>query len=100
MATKEMSAYERDRLERIKENQKMLEELFPDGTPDIVLTGSRTRKRRTQADSQGGTGSGSESDEDNPKPKRVVERRLGGQGMRRGMRPSREWVPHCRGGRK
>lgn len=75
-----MSAYELDRLERIKENQKMLEELFPEGTPDIVLSVPRTRKRRPQGDSVGGTGSGSEAsynsdEEGGPKPKRIYQQR-------------------------
>ena len=76
-----MSAYELDRLERIKENQKMLEELFPEGTPDVVKSVPRTRKRRAlQGDSLGGTGSGSEasynSDEEDSKPKRVYQQRF------------------------
>lgn len=74
-----MSEYELDRLERIKENEKMLLELFPEGTPDVV-TRSRARKRKTQSDmnSLGGTGSGSEasSDDERSKPKRVYQHRL------------------------
>jgi hypothetical protein len=75
-----MSAYERERLERIKENQKMLDELFPEGTPDLVVArSSGSRKRRAQTDSQGGTGSGSEasynSDVENATPKRVYKQR-------------------------
>lgn len=73
-----MSEYELDRLERIKENEKMLLELFPEGTPDVV-TRSRARKRKTQSDmnSLGGTGSGSEasSDDERSKPKRVYQHR-------------------------
>lgn len=75
-----MSEYELDRLERIKENQKMLLELFPEGTPDMVVR-SRTRKRRTQGDmnSLGGTGSGSEASsnehEEGYKLKRVNQHR-------------------------
>lgn len=44
-----MSEYEIARLERIKENEKMLEQLFPEGT-DVLTpkTLYRTRKRRRQ----------------------------------------------------
>lgn len=69
-----MSEYELDRLERIKENKKMLEELFPEGT-DIM-----SKKRRHQVDGNSlGTGSGSEasynSEEEGSKAKRVYQRR-------------------------
>ena len=36
-----MSEYERARLERIKENRKMLDELFPDGTGLFPITDSQ-----------------------------------------------------------
>ena len=80
---KSMSDYELKRLKRIEENQKMLEELFPEGTPDLMLpsSGSKaTRKRRVQpldANSLG-TGSGSDaSDEEGstPKAKRAYRER-------------------------
>lgn len=43
MDGKEMSEYERDRLKRIEENRKMLDELFPDGTSLNVSVPSSTR---------------------------------------------------------
>lgn len=61
--SKGMSEYELARQERIKENQKMLEELFPEGT-DIIKqsVGSRPVKRRRLTDANSlGTGSGSEA---------------------------------------
>ena len=81
MESRGTSEYELDRLERIKENQKMLEELFPDGPPDLIVP--KSRKRRVQADVNSlGTGSrsGSEaSDEEGSygpsKPKRVYQKR-------------------------
>ena len=59
-----VSEYELARLERIKENEKMLEELFPEGTdiltPRRSYRGSRKLRVQTDANSQG-TGSGSDS---------------------------------------
>ena len=40
--SEKMSEYELARLERIKENRKMLEELFPDGTGLFPLTDSQS----------------------------------------------------------
>lgn len=40
--SEKMSEYELARLERIKENRKMLEELFPDGTGLLPLTDSQS----------------------------------------------------------
>ena len=77
-----MSEYELDRLERIKENQKMLDELFPHGT-DLKLP-KTVRKRRRQTDTNSlGTGSGtsgSGSEEENsdlstPTPKRIFQQK-------------------------
>lgn len=74
-----MSEYELDRLERIKENEKMLNELFPKGTS---LKQPKTVKRRRQTDTNSlGTGSGtsgSGSEEENSelgtsKPKRTFQ---------------------------
>ena len=58
-----LSEYELARQERIKENQKMLEELFPEGTDIVKPKGVPRpvkRRRLTDANSQG-TGSGSEA---------------------------------------
>lgn len=64
-----LSDYELARQERIKENQKMLEELFPEGTEIIVPKASRPpplKRRRRAADvSSLGTGSGSASVSEN-----------------------------------
>lgn len=46
MDGKEMSDYERDRLKRIEENRKMLDELFPDGTSLNVSVPSSTRSEK------------------------------------------------------
>lgn len=43
MDGKEMSEYERERIKRIEENQKMLDELFPDGTSLNVSVPASTR---------------------------------------------------------
>lgn len=80
--TKTMSEYERIRQERIKENQKMLEELFPEGT-DIIRPKARARptvKRRRLADANSlGTESRSGSEvsdgEGSPRTKRVYQER-------------------------
>lgn len=58
-----LSEYEIARQERIKENQKMLEELFPEGTDIIPPKGrSRAVKRKRLADTNSlGTESGSEA---------------------------------------
>ena len=60
-----LSDYERERLERIKENEKMLEELFPGGS-DAVFSdtkGKRPVKRRHGLDGNSrGSGSGASSD--------------------------------------
>ena len=58
-----LSQYELERQERMKENQKMLEELFPDGTDIVPPKGRRApKRRRVTADANSlGTGSGSEA---------------------------------------
>jgi len=63
----ELSEYERERLERIKENEKVLEELFPGGTDSIYvdIKGKRPSavKRRRELDGNSrGSGSGASSD--------------------------------------
>ena len=79
--SKAMSEYELNRLERIKENQKMLEELFPEGTnvltPEVISPYSGRSKRRCTDTNSRGTASGSDgvsepsnSDEDGTPSKR------------------------------
>ncbi len=61
-----MSDYELTRLERIKENQKMLEELFPEGVTSLApkrippSRPSSTKKRRVTDTNSLGTESGSD----------------------------------------
>lgn len=50
-ASERMSEYELARQERIKENQKMLEELFPEGTTDLIPP--KPKRRHTDANSLG-----------------------------------------------
>ena len=63
-----LSEYELARQERIKENQKMLEELFPEGT-EIIVPKARPpqlkRRRRTADISSLGTASSSGSVSEN-----------------------------------
>ena len=62
-ATSRMSVYELERLERIKENEKMLEELFPKGTQGIFEETKKPIKKRRQTDRNCRvTGSGTSSD--------------------------------------
>ncbi len=59
-----VSAYELDRLERIKENQKMLEELFPQGTDHLTVSkNASSRKRRSRNSLGAGLGSECASEE-------------------------------------
>ena len=64
-----LSDYELARQERIKENQKVLEELFPEGTEIVVPKPARPpqlkRRRRTADINSLGTGSGSGSASEN-----------------------------------
>lgn len=46
MGEKEMSEYERDRLKRIEENRKMLDQLFPDGTSLSLNVPTSTRSMK------------------------------------------------------
>ncbi len=72
-----LSEYELARLERIEENQKVLEELFPEGTQITVPKARPTplkRRRRTTDVNSLGTGSGSVSEnsgdeQENPCPR-------------------------------
>ena len=68
MATKKgnaLSNYEKERLERIKENEKMLEQLFPDGADAVYSAMKKKRpmkQRRTLDGNSRGSGSGASSD--------------------------------------
>lgn len=67
--------YELQRLERIKANRKMLEELFPDGTSMYMPRPIKKRKpigprRVSQQDSQGGSGSGGSTPEEGNSPQK------------------------------
>ena len=68
MATRkhELSEYERERLERIKENEKMLEELFPSGADaiyaDMKVKRTGVKRRRELDGNSRGSGSGASSD--------------------------------------
>ena len=60
-----MSEYERDRLKRIEENRKMLDELFPDGTSlnvngsPAVQGGRRDEEHTSEGEWSGGSVSSS-----------------------------------------
>ena len=75
----ELCDYELQRLERIKENRKMLEELFPDGTSMYMPRPIKKRKpigprRVSQQDSQGGSGSGGSTPEEGNSPHKKSSR--------------------------
>ena len=53
-----MSEYERERLKRIEENRKMLDELFPDGTSlNVSMKVMREEKEHTPEGRENGGGS-------------------------------------------
>ena len=71
----ELCEYELQRLERIKANRKMLEELFPDGTSMYMPRPIKERKsavvrRVSNLDSQGGSLSGGSTPEEGNTPQK------------------------------
>lgn len=63
-STSKLSKYELERLERIKENEKMLEELFPEGANAVLAEVKRNKraKEKEYANSRGSE-SGASSEE-------------------------------------
>ena len=73
MANNKLSAYELARLERIKENQQMLEELFPEGTSmnSLMRTKPATRpKRRNRSDDDESRESGESTPDECASPRK------------------------------
>ena len=67
----DMCDYELKRLERIKANRKMLEELFPEGTGMYMPRPIKKRRRRASIqDSQGGSTSGESTPEEGSTPQK------------------------------
>ena len=74
----ELCDYELQRLERIKANRKMLEELFPDGTsvymPRPIKKRKSTGRRVSSNGSQCGSGSGESTPEEGTTPQKMTSR--------------------------
>ena len=71
----DMCEYELKRLQRIKSNRKMLEELFPKGTsmylPRPIKKGRSTGRRVSVQGSQGGSASGESTPEEGTTPNKL-----------------------------
>lgn len=63
-----LSEYELARLERIKENQQMLEELFPEGT-SVLKSYPGRRRKRSDDDNSRGSGDNTPEQFDSPQKK-------------------------------
>ena len=70
-----LSEYELARLERIKENQQMLEELFPEGT-SVVKSYPGRRRKRSDDDNSRCSGDGTPEQFDSPQKKHRYSVRL------------------------
>lgn len=73
-----MCEYELERLERIKANRKMLEELFPEGTsmymPRPIKKRRSSYRRVSSQGSQGGSASGESTPEEGTSPQKKGSR--------------------------